>query len=596
MLQQVRDVAGEIPQSHNPGRFEPILMGDVDVHPSRNEVVVHGEVRHVKPKVMEVLTLLLNARGEVVTKSDLLDRVWPNMVVSESVLVEAVHELRSALADDARQPRFIQTIPRRGYRVMAELKFGEPPQIKHPAGSGRPRIAVTEFKSLSPDPEDRYFCEGLCEDLTNSLGKNPEIEVVARTSTLSFSSTDTDPSHIAARLGATHLVGGTLRKHERRVRVVAHLVDAQSGTQLWSDVYDQELTDLLHVQDKIAHAIGDEVTPRLASQRPEQSWRTNLPSSEAFREFSKGRYFWKRDNLNPERALSHYQTAKTIDPDYGAPHAGMVECLNTLAVFHLVPQASVREAAIHNAERALFLEPDDPDSLFAFGYTQFYMHWDWHTARQAFHKCLSLNPNHSLAHAFAALLYAALRQENVSRMHADTAARLDPFSPLIWFLCALHFRYFGKFEQSLAAVREGLEIRPEDVLLRCVEADCLVRLKADKDLHQSLLELESSTLQYPMFHAITGLQFLSLELGEDFERIDKRLQSHFQETWADPFVSSLLALGRGEIETSLDELEKAEHDQDAALWLINCDPYFGALEGHERLHQLRRRMGLPEKL
>lgn len=591
-----RNVAGENTQSHTRKGHEPIVMGDVNVHPSRNEVVVDGEVRHVKPKVMEVLSLLLDARGEVVNKSDLLDRIWPNMTVSESVLIEAIHELRRALADNARRPRFIQTIPRRGYRVIAELEFGEPPEIKPPTDPGKPRIAVTQFDSMSPDSEDAYFCEGLCEDLTNSLGKNSEIEVVARTSTLSFSASDTLPSDLAARLGATHLVGGTFRKHEGRVRVVAHLVDARSGTQLWSEVYDRELIDLLHLQEEIAHTIGDEVTPRLASQRPEQSSRKRLPSSEAFREFSKGRYFWKRDNLNPERALSHYETAKSIDPDYGAPYAGIVECLNTLAVFHIEPQSSVRETAIHNAERALFLEPDDPDSLFAFGYTQFYMHWDWHTARQAFHKCLSLNPNHSLAHAFSALLYAALRQENESRLHAETASRLDPFSPLIWFVNALHYRYFGNFEQSLVAAREGLEIRPEDVLLRCVEADCLVRLGADMDLHKRLLELESATLHYPMFHAITGLQLRHLEQNEDFVRIDQRLQTRFRETWSDPFVSSLLAIGRGDAETALDELEKAEQDHDAALWLINCDPYFGALEGQERLCQLRRRVGLPEVL
>ena len=173
-----------------------IWLGDVEVRPDNNEIVARGSVVRLKPKVMQVLQCLISADGAVVTKSSILDEVWPNVMVSESVVTEAIHELRRALGDEIRNASFIQTVPRRGYRTIADITV---PRF------GSPRIAVLPFTSLSDDPEDRYFCDGLAEELIGGLGRIRQVEVVARTSSFKLAEDESDHQRLAAKLDATRL-------------------------------------------------------------------------------------------------------------------------------------------------------------------------------------------------------------------------------------------------------------------------------------------------------------------------------------------------------------------------------------------------------
>jgi TolB-like protein len=577
-----------LPNADIPSR---IMLDEVEVRQESNELLIAGKTVRLKPKVMAVLTQLIEARGGVVTKSQLLDRVWPNMAVTESAITEAIHDIRRALSDDARNPRFVQTIFRRGYRMVASISLPDRTPTEPPtAKKVRPRIAVTCFRSLSADLDDEFFCEGLCEELINSLGRNRHVEVVARTSTLEASADEADTRLIADRLGASHLVTGTFRRNGKRIRVLAHLIDGVSGTQIWSDVYDHDVEDMIAVQDDIARQIGAAVTPQLDVDREWTSRYT--PDLEAFREFSKGRYFWKQDNANPDRPMSHYDKAMQIDPAFAAPYAGMVECYNTLGVFHLMPQAEARDGSIRNAEQALFLEPDSPESLFAFGYSQFYMRWNWRTAEAAFKKCLSINPNHVLAHAFLSLLYCPLRRQSESQAHAKKATQLDPFSPLNWWLHALQCHYHRDFENCLFAAEQGLELRPEDALLRWAQADSLVRLHRKSIALQKVAEFDARTSAFPLFHACACLLYTMLDRQSDALRVEKELQCGRDEDPEDPFVCSLVAIAHGQADRALDLLERAERERDAVLWIVACEPYFDLLRGNERYVGLLRRLRL----
>ena len=420
--------------------------------------------------------------------------------------------------------------------------------------------------------------------------------MLARTTSLVLAEAGKDPLGVAADMGVTHLVGGSIRREGEQARIAVHLVDVSSGKQLWSEVYDKSLTHLLMLQDDIARTVCRKIFPRLTGNQSKPEAVSAAPDSAAFREFSKGRYFWKRDNLNPQRALERYQAALQIDPNFAAPLAGIVECLNTLAVFHVAPQQPARDDAIRYAERALFLSPDDPETLFAFGYMQYYMRWDWQTAELALERCLTINPNHPLAHGFLALLNATLRREELSRSHALTQTRIDPFSTVGWLHLALHYRYFQRYRRSLDAAREGLELRANDVVLRWIEIDSLIRLGEGGQMADAVQQLETATAEhYPMFHALVGLQHRMLDDDQGFQRVQGHLAQYLAERWDDPFVESILAVGRNDADAALSALESAYENRDAALWLINCDPTYEPLEGQTRLAGLRQRMNLPNR-
>ena len=576
------ELRNKVATSTGPAMFK---LGPVDVNPDRNEVKINGETTRLKPKVMQVLVRLADGQGEVVTKNDLMDSVWPSMSVSDSVLTEAIHELRRALGDSASKPQFIQTIPRRGYQIVATISAAEPARSTE---SRKPRIAVSRFRSLTADPEDDYFCEGLCEELTNSLGRIRHVDVLARTSTLEALSSN----ELSSTLGATHIVDGTLRRDGSRIRVIARVSDASTDVQLWSAAFDGTLEDIVAVQDDMAGQIGAALAPQFEVEAGPALETPHMPNPEAFRAFSKGRYFWKRDNSNPAPALTHYESAIRTDPAYAAPYAGMVECFNTLGVFHLVPIKDAREASIRYAEQALFLEPGSPESLFAFGYTQFYMRWNWPGAEAAFLKCLSINPNHSIAHSFLSLLYSALGRHDESLQHTDAAKRLDPFSTLTWWLGFLHFHYARDYDSGLKTARRGLELHPDDVLINWAIADSLVRLGRTDEAASAVDRLYELTAEFPLYRACSGILYSILGRPDIARQIEADLGLDRAEV-EDPFICGLLAIYIDQPDRALSMLELAEELQDPLIWVISRDPYYDPIRGEPRFRELLQRLNLP---
>ena len=569
--------------SPEPTTSLPIWLDRAQVRPASNEILIDGEIVHVRPKTMAVLERLIAGRGEVVTKESILNHVWPNMEVSDGALTDAVHELRRAFSDNSRDPRFIQTIPRRGYRTIADITV---PRF------GSPRIAVLPFTSLSDDPEDRYFCDGLAEELIGGLGRIRQVEVVARTSSFKLAEDESDHQRLAAKLDASHLVSGSLRRTGNRIRVIAYLIDPETETEIWSAVFDRELGDLISVQDEIASNIAQTVAPQLGLAAGHRLISVSTSNLEAYRQFSKGRYFWKQFNYDPARPMEFYRNALELDPDFALPHAGMVECYNTFAVFHLMPQSQAREASIEHAERALFLDPYSADTLFAFGYMQFYMHWNLRLAEMAFNKALAINPNHVLALCFLSMLLCPLQRRNESRRYAETATRLDPFSPFSWWMRSVVSHYNRDPEDALDAAEQGLELSQDDVLMRWIRADSVTRLSGRRRALDLIRDLDVRTDEQPMFKACAGVLY-SL-VGEESEtlRIRERLSGGSSRDSGAAFVDSLLFTHLNDFEGALDCLEQAEAEKDATFWVIGCSPYFDPLRHHPRFVRLLKRLAL----
>jgi TolB-like protein len=565
-----------------PGR---IWLGDVEVRPDNNEIVVRGSVVRLKPKVMQVLQCLISADGAVVTRSGILDEVWPNVTVSESVVTEAIHELRRALGDEIRNARFIRTVPRRGYHTIADITVPR---------SGSPRIAVLPFTSLSDDPEDRYFCDGLAEELIGGLGRIRQVEVVARTSSFKLAEDESSHQRLGARLGATHLVSGSLRRTGSRIRVIAYLIDPDTQTEIWSAVFDRELGDLISVQDEIAGNIAQAVAPQLEPAAGRHLISVSTSNLEAYRQFSKGRYFWKQFNYDPGRPMEYYRHALELDPEFALPHAGMVECYNTFAVFHLMPQREAREASIEHAEQALFLDPHSADSQFAFGYMQFYMHWNLRLAEMAFNKALAINPNHVLALCFLSMLLCPLQRRCESRRYAETATRLDPLSPFSWWMRSVVGHYNRDHEDALAAAERGLALNPDDVLMRWIRADSVTRLGERAHALELIRDLDARTDEQPLFKACAGALYSLVGEESETARICERLSGSSRDSGA-PFVGSLLFIHLNDFERALDCLEQAEAEKDATFWVIGCSPYFDPLRRQPRFVRLLKRLALHDR-
>ncbi|MEJ2601957.1 MAG: winged helix-turn-helix domain-containing protein [Gammaproteobacteria bacterium] len=568
-------------------RHERYWLGDVEIRVDENQVFVAGALVRLKPRAMDVLRCLLLAAGEVVSKNELMDRVWPNVDVTPHVLTEAIHEIRRALGDQSRAPRYIQTVPRKGYRTLAQVRTG--------ADRLAARLVVLPLECLSDHPDDAVFCHGLLEELINALGRVRNIEVLGRASSYALSEKDealrggSNTSLAAFSSRATHVVSGSLRRTDKTIRVNARLSEAVSDVVLWSEIYDRPPGDVLSTQEDIARRVARTLAQRLGLGKDYRRARSTR-NLDAYREFVKGRQSWLGYNHEPQAAMQHYQRSLEFDPEFALPHAGMAECCNTLAVFHLAPQAAMRDLCIDHAERAVSLDPDSADCQFAFGYVQFYIRWNFQLAEIAFRRALEINPSHVPTLGFYAMLLCPLQRREESDELAATMTRLDPYLPLAWALRAISSCYNRNPRAALDAAETGLALNPDDLLCHWMRADGATRLDLRPDCLNWIVELDRRATGQPLFKACAANLYALLGESEPARQIGRDLESTAAN---DHFISSLVHVALGRPEAALESLEAAEHDRDAALWSIACAPYFDALRIHPRFHRLRDALGLP---
>jgi len=270
-------------------------IGDWQVSPKLNSISRNGQTVGVKLKSMAVLTCLADADGEVLSRNDIMDTVWPGMTVTDDVLTQSIVELRKAFDDDAKHPGVIETIPRVGFRLVAAVTpiddvsgarespsrkirqgwFAAPAVIiagvalwfvfawqlddRSPVISvaEKPAIAVLPFVNMSGDPENEYFSDGLAEEILILLSRIPDLTVIGRTSSFSFKGEDDDPRNIGQVLGVTTVLKGSVQKSGDTVRINVQLIDVSDGSNIWSDRYDRTMSDIFAVQDDVAASIID---------------------------------------------------------------------------------------------------------------------------------------------------------------------------------------------------------------------------------------------------------------------------------------------------------------------------------------------------
>src|SRR5215472_10289495 len=245
-------------------------IGEWRVDPDLDELSREGQTIRLEPRTMRLFLYLAAHAGRVVDVQQLLDEVWPNVVVTQSSVYQAVLQLRRILGDDTEHPSYIENVPRRGYRLIAPVAScdtppaaAEQPAVSHvgeaaarqnvgKASTLEKSIAVLPFTNLSSDQEDEYFGDGLAEEILNALSHIPELHVAARSSSFSFKNKGVSISEISERLRVATVLEGSVRRAADRLRITVQLIDAKTGFHIWSERYDRRLSDIFEIQDEIS--------------------------------------------------------------------------------------------------------------------------------------------------------------------------------------------------------------------------------------------------------------------------------------------------------------------------------------------------------
>jgi TolB-like protein/DNA-binding winged helix-turn-helix (wHTH) protein/Tfp pilus assembly protein PilF len=584
----------------------------------------------LEPKALEVLALLVERSGAVVTKAEILDRVWKDTAVTENAMVRVIAQIRTALGDDAKRPTYLETVHTRGYRFIAPVtrtsreqkhrglpsrrvavaavlliaaagalawaarRTTVPPSATAPIDRSPASIAILPLENLG-SPANQYFADGLTEALTTQLSKIEALKVMARGAVLRYGADRPAPSVIAKALSVAHLIEGSALLVGDRVRITARLVDGMTDRTIWAENYDGELRDILALQRRVAREIAREIRVRLTSDEEARLNASRAIDPEAYREYLHGLTEMEfvaavnRDLFaHQRRALEHFRRAIAIEPAWGEAHGALSFALHNVAAWS--DDAAERRTktllARDAAERAVDLDPTVVRARLALARTMFWLEDDWDSVDRQYREVLRLEPNNADPGYGSFLVYAGRFDEGIARLrHAlerwptNVAIRASLAGS-----CVCARRYDD-------AALEAAELRRlgEDTEAALIEARVLAAREqfaaaiALLTRHRDALMVNRSTTY---FRTLGWVAARAGDAGRARQAIDRL------KTLGNPPPAAIL-FALGEREEAARVIEAAYEQRDFSVRMIRCSPEFENYRTVPRIEKALRASRLP---
>jgi TolB-like protein/DNA-binding winged helix-turn-helix (wHTH) protein len=444
----------------------------------------------------ELLTLLVRRRGELITREDIAEALWGKGITQdfENGINTAVRKIRIALKDDAEEPRFLQTVVGRGYRFVAPVESPEPPAGRTPAAPARRAflllalgpalaivigagaywmrthstiaagpvvIAVLPFTSISADPNQQYFTDGVTEEIITELGRinGSKLRVIARTSVMRYANSKVPVDQVARELGAGYVLEGSARRDGRIVRITAQLIRASDQTHIWAQQYDRDLESVLSLQSEVASAVAREVRVRIASESRGASAAASKINPEAYDLYLRGRYALnQRTESSLQSAVERFERAIAIEPSYVAAHAALADSYAALVYGNYLAPSEGFSKARGLIAKAKDLDPEAAEPWASEGYLNMYFDWDFESAGKNLRKAIEINPSYAAAHDWLGVLLAAEGKFGEAPGELERARAVDPLSLPILTDIAFELHYAGRNREALEALRAPLAL------------------------------------------------------------------------------------------------------------------------------------------
>ncbi|MGH2395581.1 MAG: winged helix-turn-helix domain-containing protein [Terriglobales bacterium] len=590
---------------------------------------------YLQQQPLEVLRMLLERSGEMVSREDLRERLWPGdtFVDFDHGLNKAVQKLRNALGDDSESPRFIETLPRRGYRFIASVSKAErataEAQAQHgaslpkrgqgrllaliagglallavlgfaansylrtrpaPAGAGQRRLAVLPFQNLSGDPEQEYFSDGITEEMIAHLSRfDPEwLAVIARTSAMTYKGSRKTVAEIGDELHVDYILEGSVRRDAGRVRITAQLVQVRDQSHLWAQSYEREISGIFPIQKEIADSVAREIGLRLGSAAP-AAGHSRAVHPEAHDAFLRGLYLWHAgDGEAVAESARHFQTAVSLQPDYALAYAWLAFAYNRMASGDYVPPKEGYPLAKAAAHRAIELDPALPEGHAALGFILRSYEWDWQGAEKELRTALRADPNSSIAHNVYGLYLSTVGRHEEAIAAMKRAGELDPLSALVASSRAAAYANARRFDDAKAVFQD----RGDAARSRSWPGI----LMANGEYKQALAIFDAvpADSQRPEVAAGRAQAYAALGRTREARALLDQFKAHpHARTVYSPFIARIHAQ-LGEKNEAFRWLQIAVEERAARVIYLKVDPAWDPLRGDSRFQDLLRRMNLAD--
>jgi len=545
-----------------------------------------GECTRLQEQPLQLLRLLLQRPGQIITRDELRQKIWPSdtFVDYDHGINNAIKRLREALGDTAETPRYIETLPRRGYRFVGK------PEVASPAATTRIQsLAVLPLENLSRDPDQEFFADGMTEALITNLAKISALHVTSRTSAMCFKGVHRPLREIARELQVDGIVEGTVMRSGRRVRISAQLIDARTDAHLWAETYDRDLRDVLELQSEVARTIAREVQVKVSPLEQTELARTRSVDPEAYEAYLKGRYYWnQRTGESMKQGLECFQKAIEIDPTYAAAHAGLADSAAVLGWWNFASAEQSFVKAKEAAKRALSIDPTLAEAHAGLGFSLMHHDFDFSGAERSLRKALEVDPRYATGAQWCGILLCCTGRYEEGLTELRHAIRLDPLS-LIFGWTYAHFLFFaGRYDDAIEEGRKVLALHPNSGLGRQVLG---VSWAAKGVPDRAIPELREARRSGKIPNFLGSLGFGYAVAGKSKEAL--AVAKELLEFSPNPYQ---IAYWMAMIYTNLDAdeaccwLEKAYAERGAQMVYLNVDRRFDRLRPDPRFQELLRRM------
>ena len=620
-----------------------------------------GELRkqglrvRLQEQPFQVLVMLLENPGEVVTREEVQKRLWPadTFVDFDHGLNKAINKIREALGDSAESPRFVETVARRGYRFLAEVKVEDAAGVREPqrvdavapvaSAAGGPGIggegaasrrlpralawkistfalvvvigwyaawrfyprsapphairslAVLPLESLSNDASQDYFADGMTDELISDLGQISELRVISRTSVMAYKRARKPLPQIAKELNVDAVVEGTVLRSGDQVRITAQLIEAASDKHLWSQSYEGELRDTLALQGKVASAIAEQVRINLNAKEQAALKNVRAVNPQAYESYLKGRFFWnKRTADGLKVALAYFNQSIEEDPTYAESYSGLADTYSLLGDWQYAVMTA-KEAlpkAKAAAKKALELDGNLGAAHNSLAFCLDGYDWDFDAAGKEFQTAIELSPGYATAHHWYAWHLALLRRYDEAIVEMKKAENLDPLSLIINSDLAELLTLSHSYDESIQQSRKTIEMDPNFAMAHNQLGQAYLEKHLNEDAIAELQKAAELSGNSPTVVANLARAYVAAGKRAEAVKLRDELKNKSTKDFSHASEIAAICAALGNTDEAMKWLEKGFEERFNPGVLLR--PGFDSIRAEPKFQDLVRRVGLPQ--
>jgi TolB-like protein/DNA-binding winged helix-turn-helix (wHTH) protein/Tfp pilus assembly protein PilF len=637
---------GFVMQAKDPAELLRFGVFEADVR--TGELTKHGKRLRLQQQPFQLLALLLERPGELVTREELSSKLWPQTTVDfDHGLNKAIGKIREALGDSSENPRFIETVARRGYRFLADVAVvpaGQPATVandlarladsglhgradagksprrptvrawrlfgfgltlmlavslswilyprSHPSPAIR-SLAVLPLENLSGDPAQDYFAEGMTDELITRLAQISALRVISRTSVMTYKSVRKSLPEIARELNVDAIVEGSVSRSGERVRITAQLIQVPADTHIWARTYDEDFQDTLSVQSRVARDISAQVQVTLNRQEEAALVKSKTVNPQAYEDYLKGRYFWnKRTGDALKKAIEYFSRAIKTDPTYAEAYSGLADsyALSGDWEYGILSPREAFPLAKEAATKALELDDTLGEAHTSLAFALDLYGWDWNAAEEEYKLALKLNPGYATAHHWYAWHLMVTGRTSEGILELRKAENLDPLSLIISAdiadaLCIAH-----RYDESVQQSNKTLELDPSFAVAHYELGQALEQ----KHMHDEAIAEFQRAIELSghggAFDSNLAYAYAASGRKKEAIQIVKSLEARQDQNPSADANVALIYVGLGDPDQAMIWLNKAYEARFNPSILLR--PAFDPLRSDARFQDLLRRIGI----